>query len=759
MTVFTCASTGQSITLLGEPKISGEAKVWQTNRNGYLAKIYHDQTPERVQKLAVMIAHRPQEPNSHLNHISFAWPKSVLKDAQGNCVGFLMPEIKEAKELINIYNPQKRKALKLEVDWRFLHTTALNIASIIEAIHISGYVLGDIKQQNILVNDRALPSIIDTDSFQVRNPVNGKIYRCPVGSPDYTPPELIDKDFSSIDQTEVHDRFRLAVIIYQLLFGGQSPFAGKWIGAGKDPDTNDRIRQGLWLYAPYSFIQPVEWIIPLEIVHPEVRRCFLRCFNDGYQNSNLRPTAEDWVKALRLAVNELTICAKVDSHYYSQTYGKCYWCDRAIKLHIDIFPGFAKKHTSYKDKDADAYISSGIARYNLGDYQGAIDDYNQALKINPDYALAYSNRGSARHNLADNQGAIDDYTQALKINPNYTDAYINRGSAPYNLANNQGAIDDYNQALKINPDHALAYSGRGVARYILGDNQGAIDDYNQALKINPNYININSNYALAYSNRGNARYNLGDYQGAIDDYNQSLKINPDYALAYSCRGNARYNLGDNQGAIDDYNQALKINPNDAHAAYRMGLARSALDKQGAIDDSNQALKINPNDANAYNNRGLARSAQRNKQGAIITLSLIAASLIAYSSIPIIFANNFNSAKNSNLEKDYVKRCSVHVNLKDYSETVDDCNKAVKINPNNNEAYFLLCSARFHLEDYSEAVDDCNEAVNLNPNNDEAYFFRGANHIMNGNRSQGMEDLRKAASLGNESAKKVLKDVK
>ncbi|MEH2393971.1 MAG: hypothetical protein V7K21_20660, partial [Nostoc sp.] len=60
MTVLTCASTGKSITLLGEPKSSGEAKVWQTNRNGYLAKIYHSQTLEHVQKLAVMIAHRPK---------------------------------------------------------------------------------------------------------------------------------------------------------------------------------------------------------------------------------------------------------------------------------------------------------------------------------------------------------------------------------------------------------------------------------------------------------------------------------------------------------------------------------------------------------------------------------------------------------------------------------------------------------------------------------------------------------------------------
>ncbi|MEH2288072.1 GUN4 domain-containing protein [Nostoc sp.] len=342
MTVLTCTSTSQSITLLGEPKISGEAKVWRTNRNGYLAKIYHDQKPERVQKLAVMIAHRPKEPNSHLNHISFAWPKSVLKDTQGDCVGFLMPEIKEAKELIDVYNTQRRKTLKLEVDWRFLHTTALNIASIIEAIHTSGYVLGDIKPQNILVNDRALPSIIDTDSFQVRNPKNNKVYRCLVGSEGYTPPELIDKDFSNIDQTEVHDRFRLAVIIYQLLFGGESPFAGKWIGAGETPQNNELIRQGLWLYAPNSLIQPVERIIPLEIVHPEVQRCFLKCFNDGYKNSSLRPTAGDWVKALRLAVNELTICGKVDSHYYSRTYGKCYWCDRTIKLGTDIFPGFVR---------------------------------------------------------------------------------------------------------------------------------------------------------------------------------------------------------------------------------------------------------------------------------------------------------------------------------------------------------------------------------------------------------------------------------
>ncbi|MBE9235138.1 hypothetical protein IQ227_03550, partial [Anabaena aphanizomenioides LEGE 00250] len=346
MTVLICASTGKSITLLKEIAHSGEAKIWRTNENGYLAKIYHSPTSERVQKLAVMIDHPPTEPNSHLHHVSFAWPKSVLKNAQGNFVGFLMPEIKNGKELIDVYNPRRRQTLKLEIDWRFLHTTALNIVSIIEALHAAGYVLGDIKPQNILVNNQALPSIIDTDSFQVKNPKNGKVYRCLVGSPGYTPPELMGKDFDIIEQTEIHDRFRLGVIIYQLLFGGNNHFQGKWTGAGEPPEPDEIIRRGLWLYSPNSLIEPVARTIPMIIVHPAIRECFLKCFNDGHKNPNLRPTAREWLEALRTGNDNLTICGRVDSHYYSRTFGNCYWCDRSTNLGVDIFPGVVKAKPS-----------------------------------------------------------------------------------------------------------------------------------------------------------------------------------------------------------------------------------------------------------------------------------------------------------------------------------------------------------------------------------------------------------------------------
>jgi tetratricopeptide (TPR) repeat protein/S1-C subfamily serine protease len=244
------------------------------------------------------------------------------------------------------------------------------------------------------------------------------------------------------------------------------------------------------------------------------------------------------------------------------------------------------------------YLNRGIVRNELGDKQGAIDDYTQAIKINPNYAQAYNNRGVARNELGDKQGAIDDYTQAIKINPNLALAYYNRGNVRDDLGDKQGAIDDFNQAIKINPNYAKAYYNRGIVRNELGDKQGAIDDYTQAIKINPNYAN-------AYYNRGIVRNELGDKQGAIDDYTQAIKINPNLALAYYGRGYVRYELGDKPGAIDDFNQAIKFNPNYADAYYNRGNARSDLgDKQGAIDDYTLAIKFNPNYANAYVLRGI-----------------------------------------------------------------------------------------------------------------------------------------------------------
>ncbi|MFM6753217.1 MAG: tetratricopeptide repeat-containing serine protease family protein, partial [Dolichospermum sp.] len=169
---------------------------------------------------------------------------------------------------------------------------------------------------------------------------------------------------------------------------------------------------------------------------------------------------------------------------------------------------------------------------NLKKYKEAAAAINKAIELSPRAAF-YNNRGNVRSELGDKQGAIDDFNQAIKINPNYANAYYNRGIVRNELGDKQGAISDFNQVIKINPNYAYAYYNRGIVRKEVGEKHGAIEDSHQAIQIIPNY-------GFASYVRGIVRNDLGDKQGAIDDFNQAIKINPNLAQAYYNRGNVRY---------------------------------------------------------------------------------------------------------------------------------------------------------------------------------------------------------------------------
>jgi Flp pilus assembly protein TadD len=167
---------------------------------------------------------------------------------------------------------------------------------------------------------------------------------------------------------------------------------------------------------------------------------------------------------------------------------------------------------------ADDFFIRAKQKSSQKNYQSAIEDYTEAIRLNPNYYQAYNNRGSARENLGDKKGAIIDFNSALKINPNYATGYYNRGVARLNLGDNdEVAMTDFNQALKINPNYAQAYVNRGIAHRRLGNPNKAIADHNQALKINPNF-------AYAYANRGISRFDLGDKQEAIADLQKAADL-------------------------------------------------------------------------------------------------------------------------------------------------------------------------------------------------------------------------------------------
>src|ERR1035437_5725205 len=101
-------------------------------------------------------------------------------------------------------------------------------------------------------------------------------------------------------------------------------------------------------------------------------------------------------------------------------------------------------------------------------------------------AFTFSNRGVAYYERGQYDRAIQDYNQAIKFNPKYADALFNRGNTYQVKGQYDRAIQNYDQAIKLNPNHAGAYYNRSLAKKQKGDQAGAEADLAAARKINPN---------------------------------------------------------------------------------------------------------------------------------------------------------------------------------------------------------------------------------------------------------------------------------
>lgn len=331
-------SNGQRITLDAASPLGfgGEARIYAVLSDTKLAaKIYHKPTEEYARKLGVMLAHPPEDPATAPESLAIAWPIDLLRapDYRRRVVGYLMPRVSGMRPVFDFYNPLARRQLHPLCSYLYLHRIARNLAAAVRALHARGYVIGDLNESNILVTETALVTLVDTDSFQVRDPQSGELFRCPVGKPEFTPPELQGKTFLELDRAPEHDLFGLAVLLFQLLMEGTHPFAGVYQGAGEPPSYDARILAGHFPHgtrrAPY---RPMPAAPPIEILHPTVRQLFIRCFEDGHANPKARPDANTWQNVLGEAEAALMICSANEQHRYGSHLAACPWCARAARL-------------------------------------------------------------------------------------------------------------------------------------------------------------------------------------------------------------------------------------------------------------------------------------------------------------------------------------------------------------------------------------------------------------------------------------------
>jgi tetratricopeptide (TPR) repeat protein len=224
----------------------------------------------------------------------------------------------------------------------------------------------------------------------------------------------------------------------------------------------------------------------------------------------------------------------------------------------------------YNQEAYPAYNNLGTVLIEKDRFSDAMNQFEQALLINPDYALAHNNLGTALADTGRLPEAMDQFEEALRIDPNYAGARNNLGLALLNTGRMSQAMEQFERTLRIKPDYAEAYCNLGNALLQAGRLPEAKEQYLQALKINPDN-------AEAHTNLGNVLFQTGRLAEAMEQYRQVLRTKPDDAEAHNNLGYALGQTGRLTEAMEQYEQALRIKPD--YATARENLARAqALQK-------------------------------------------------------------------------------------------------------------------------------------------------------------------------------------
>lgn len=268
----------------------GEGCVYNTSKSGgAVAKIYFDKklTIHKQSKIDALIA-------SGLSIEGVCFPTAHLYNSKGAFVGYLMPKADGKKLDVSVFKGEGGMG-RYFASWtrQDLVNLAISILTIIKKIHESGILIGDINGSNILVKSPTEVYFVDTDSFQIND------YPCPVGTMEFTAPEIQGKNYNSFLRTIGNENFAVAVLLFRLMMFGLNPYAQQ---GGAEIEHNIRTGDFSFPYKEKSNnkIPKGDWCYFWSHLFFKLKEHFYFTFRKGETRfeEKKRPGVDVWLKDL-----------------------------------------------------------------------------------------------------------------------------------------------------------------------------------------------------------------------------------------------------------------------------------------------------------------------------------------------------------------------------------------------------------------------------------------------------------------------------
>jgi len=461
--------------------------------------------------------------------------------------------------------------------------------------------------------------------------------------------------------------------------------------------------------------------------------------------------------------------------------------EEAVALGSDLASVYIRRGEIHRRQGA-AYERQDDLDRAHGEYDLAIHDFTQAIRLGTNHAEAYCSRGAVFLRKGMVTVAIADLTEASGLDPASAEAFCQRGRAYMASDDYCRAIEDCGQAVRLDPTYAAAYAVLGSAHFARGDFAESASCFEEAIRrdskmaaqIHPNLAHAWYKWSKVLQkagrqaeaqrladkartlvdeggqpyvrklreeptrasqredlfNRGLAHLEKRKFHLAVDRFTEAIDMDGRCARAYCRRGQAFVEKGFPDTAIEDLDQAIRLDLDCAEAYCQRCRAHGMLfDFHRALKDGTHAIQLRPEYAQAYIYRGVAYLGQRDFGRAIADLS-----------------------EAIRLEPEsaqaYANRGLVYLRKGNLDQAITDLNEAIQMEPESAEARANRGLAHLKKGNLNRAIADLDEAIQREPRYAPAYAHRGLVHLEKYHLDEAIVDLTEAIRLDQRLSQQV-----